>query len=84
MKLSIRDYYAGFAMLVATVLAFFATFLPPQGVVDSSMLYLIAQFLILAATLLGAGEMYEKMLTLFRRSAMPKKEEKKDGDEDHE
>lgn len=66
LKLTIKDYYAGFAIIVATVLAFCGTFLPPAGIVDSSMLYLIAQFLVLAATLLGFGTMYTQIYNMIK------------------
>ena len=74
MKLTVKDCYAGIVILVATVLSFMATLLPPQGIVDSSMLYLIAQWLLLAATLLGAGAIYEKMLNLFKKTAKTAKD----------
>ena len=36
-------------------------FLPPQGEIDSSVLMLVAQLLVLCATLLGVDSYYEKI-----------------------
>ena len=58
---TIKDYYAGFALLVATALSFIGTFLPPAGEIHQSMLYLIAQFLVLCATLMGVGHIYKQI-----------------------
>lgn len=48
-----KDILALISLLTAVALAFCATFVDPQGEIDSSMLYAIAQFLTLTATLLG-------------------------------
>lgn len=76
--IQLKDIYAGFALLVATVLSFVGTFLPPQGIVDSSMLYLIAQFLLLAATLLGFGNVYRKITNRLDKLETKRYEENKD------
>lgn len=41
------------AFIAAVVLAFTGLFTPPQGEIDSSVSMVIAQFLLLCATLLG-------------------------------
>lgn len=78
----IKDYYAGFALLVATVLSFIGTFLPPQGEVHQTMLYLIAQFLLLCATLLGFGNIYNKISRKIDSISREEKDHRRKDDED--
>lgn len=48
-----RKYVIGFCILWACVLSFVALVLPPMGEIDSSVLVLIAQVLLLVATCVG-------------------------------
>lgn len=48
-----RKYVIGFCILWASVLSFVAIVLPPLGEIDSSVLILIAQILLLVATCVG-------------------------------
>ena len=41
---------------VATILVFTGLIIPPQGVVDGSVLIAMGQFLIMCATLAGVGQ----------------------------
>lgn len=49
------------SFVAAIVFALLAIFLPPLGQIDSSVNMLIAQLLLLAATLLGVESYYTKM-----------------------
>ena len=53
--LAIASFSAGI------VFALLGLFLPPMGVIDSSVNMLVAQQLVLAATLLGVDSYYTKM-----------------------
>jgi len=48
------------AVIAAIGFGIAGTWIAPLGIIDSSMLYLIAQLLIFAATLLGFGEVVSK------------------------
>ena len=41
-------------------------FLPPQGEIDSSVLMLVAQLLVLCATLLGVDSYFDKLKELMK------------------
>ena len=49
------------AFCSAVAFAAAGLFLPPQGEIDSTVLMLVAQLLVLCATLLGVDSYYEKM-----------------------
>lgn len=51
--MKIRSIYSGIALVSAVVLSALAVFIQPRGVIDTSVLYVIAQFLIYSASLLG-------------------------------
>jgi hypothetical protein len=42
-------------------------FLPPQGEIDSTVLMLVAQLLVLCATLLGVDGYYDKMKEILNK-----------------
>lgn len=48
-----KKYLALASWVVAVMLAVVSLLLPPKGVIDSSVLILVAQFLVLSATFLG-------------------------------
>ena len=49
------------SFISAVAFAAAGLFLPPQGEIDSSVLMLVAQLLVLCATLLGVDGYYDKM-----------------------
>lgn len=60
-ELNHKDYLAILAVISAIGFGIAGTAIAPLGVIDSSMLYLIAQLLIFAATMLGFGQTIQKM-----------------------
>ena len=59
-----KAFLAVFSLVVAALLSVWAMLLPPQGEVDSSILMLVAQFLVFAATLLGLGDAVDKIKSI--------------------
>jgi hypothetical protein len=50
---SIKSYIAIFCVICAMVCAFIALYIPPQGIIHSSVLWFIAQTLLFVGSLLG-------------------------------
>lgn len=48
-----KTFYSGFALFAAVTIAMCGVFITPMGIVDSSLLYVVAQLLIYSASLLG-------------------------------
>lgn len=48
---SLKFIAGGVCLLMAIIISFIALFLPPQGIIDSSVLWLIAQALIFVSSL---------------------------------
>lgn len=48
-----KTLYSGFALLSAVIIALCGVWIEPLGIVDTSLLYVIAQLLIYSASLLG-------------------------------
>ena len=46
-------------------------YLPPMGVIDSTVLMLVAQLLVLCATLLGVDSYYDKLRELMKPPPSP-------------
>lgn len=57
-----KELLAAAALIVASVLAVWGMLLPPVGDVEQNLLILVAQFLVFAATLLGIGSTFERLL----------------------
>ena len=57
-----KEILALMALIVASVLAIWGMLLPPVGAVEQNLLILVAQFLVFAATLLGIGSTFERLL----------------------
>ena len=57
-----KEILAAAALIVASVLAVWGMLLPPVGDVEQNLLILVAQFLVFAATLLGIGSTFERLL----------------------
>lgn len=49
----IRNIYSGIALVSAVLLSAAAIVIQPRGIIDTSILYVIAQLLIYSASLLG-------------------------------
>lgn len=45
--------YSFLAFVVSIIVGFFAIFIPPQGVIDNSVLWYIAQLLLFTSNILG-------------------------------
>lgn len=58
-----KEYLSIITLLSAIVVGFLALFLPPQGVIDSSVLWWSAQLLVFTATILG----YDVSIDNFRQ-----------------
>lgn len=57
----LKEKLAAFATISAVFFGAAGMALPPMGAIDKSVLYIIAQLLIFAATLLGFGSTVEKV-----------------------
>ena len=66
MRWSVKETLAALALAVASLLAIWALLLPPQGEIDQSVLFSIAQFLVFSATLLGVDGAMDRMKALLR------------------
>ena len=55
------------AFCSAVAFAAAGLFLPPQGVIDSTVLMLVAQLLVLCATLLGVDSYFDKLKQLMNK-----------------
>ena len=60
-EVTIKEWYAGVALLAAIGFGIAGISIPPLGEVDGSTLTLIGQMLIFAATLVGLGTTYQKI-----------------------
>ena len=67
MRWPVKETLAALALAVASILAIWALLLPPQGEIDQSVLFSIAQFLIFSATLLGVDCAIDKIKSLLKR-----------------
>lgn len=59
---SVKLAIAFAAFVVAAFIAVASLFIPPEGVVDSSALWAIAQFLVMCCTVLGIDVEFKKFL----------------------
>lgn len=50
------------AFIVAAFLAIASLFIPPEGVIDSSALWAVAQFLVMCCTILGIDVEFKKFI----------------------
>lgn len=56
-----KTIYSGFALVSAVFIALCGVWIQPLGIVDTSLLYVIAQLLIYSASLLGISLAVEKI-----------------------
>lgn len=61
-KENLKLVLAFLAFVVAAAIAILSLFIPPEGVIDSSALWGIAQFLVMCCTILGIDAELEKFL----------------------
>jgi hypothetical protein len=59
-----KAWCAVYALLVSSVVAIWALVLPPLGEIDQSVLVLVAQLLVFAATMLGVSSGLDKIKSL--------------------
>ena len=69
-----RSRLAYIATIASVGFGIAGTIIAPMGIIDSSMLYLIAQLLIFAATLLGFGTTISKVTDLINQNLKNKKQ----------
>ena len=69
-----RSRLAYIATIASVGFGIAGTIIAPMGIIDSSMLYLIAQLLIFAATLLGFGTTISKVTDLINQNFKNKKQ----------
>ena len=67
MKWNVKEILSAVALVVASIIAVWAMLLPPQGEIDQSILITIAQFLVFAATLLGADSSVDRIKHILKR-----------------
>lgn len=53
------------AFFVASFIAIAALFIPPQGIIDSSALWCVAQFLVMCCTILGIDVTLQRFITKY-------------------
>ncbi len=61
-KDNVKLLLAAMAFVVAAAIAILSLFIPPEGCIDSSALWGIAQFLVMCCTILGIDAELEKFL----------------------
>lgn len=59
---NVKLIIAASAFIVAAFLAIASLFIPPSGVIDSSALWAVAQFLVMCCTILGIDVEFKKFL----------------------
>lgn len=62
MKIETKNFLAVAAFIVASIIALASLTIPPEGVIDSSALWAIAQFLVMVCTLLGIDATLQKFM----------------------
>jgi len=62
MRWSAKEIIALMSAVVGSAIAIIALFIPPQGEIDTSVLILVAQILVFAATLLGVDSAVDRIL----------------------
>lgn len=66
MKWTVKEILAFAALVVASFLALWALIIPPEGVIDKSVLLAVAQFLVFSATMVGVKLAIDKMIEVAR------------------
>lgn len=65
-----KNYLSSIALISAVAIMFIAVYLEPKGIIDTSVLYVIAQLLVYSASMLGISSAIKEITTLLtnRRS----------------
>lgn len=63
-EMDTKEKLATIALLSAIGFGIAGTAIPPYGIIDKSLLYMIAQLLVFAATLLGFGQTIERITNI--------------------
>lgn len=59
-----KNYLSSIALISAVAIMFIAVYLEPKGVIDTSVLYVIAQLLVYSASMLGITSAIKEITTL--------------------
>ena len=59
-----KNYLSSIALLSAVAIMFIAVYLEPKGIIDTSVLYVIAQLLVYSASMLGITSAIKEITTL--------------------
>lgn len=59
-----KNYLSSIALMSAVAIMFIAVYLEPKGVIDTSVLYVIAQLLVYSASMLGITSAIKEITTL--------------------
>lgn len=71
-KENVKLLLAFLAFVVAAAIAILSLFIPPEGIIDSSALWGIAQFLVMCCTILGIDAELDKFLEKIKHNEKPK------------
>ena len=62
-----KSAFATYAMIFASVVSIWALLLPPKGEIDQSVLILVAQLLVFAATMLGVSNGLDRIRKILNK-----------------
>lgn len=61
-----KTLYSGIALASAVFIAIFAIYIEPMGIIDTSVLYVVAQLLIYSASLMGISSAVATILSAIK------------------
>lgn len=61
-----KTFYSGLSLIAAIVIALFAIWIQPMGIIDTSVLYITAQLLIYSASLMGISSAVATIINALR------------------
>lgn len=61
-----KTLYSGVALASAVFIAIFAIYIEPMGIIDTSVLYVVAQLLIYSASLMGISSAVATILSAIK------------------
>lgn len=73
--MSSKTLYSGVALASAVFIAIFAIYIEPMGIIDTSVLYVVAQLLIYSASLMGISSAVATILHELRQFKQNSKNE---------
>lgn len=59
-----KNYLSSIALISAVAIMFIAVYLEPKGIIDTSVLYVIAQLLVYSASMLGITSAIKEITTI--------------------